>query len=240
MAKKARGINAGRRLVKKHKKYRWSQHSFVVRALNLKVRSDPLEGSWQAKGIVLEKVQFVSEDLPYSKLKKMIREAMPSEELWEYREIRAYFRCVESMFARISEFSDQLSRLVLLRAVEYAIRRLDYVLESIDDPGDCCEAPMEMLLDLHLSVISRLGWTLSELASYLVDRSLADCWHPFQFDPYLYADRIGGDFRVTIAAEIDSRLNALLKVSFGGAANREQTGLLLAQLQEQLRPGLDE
>ena len=189
---------------------------------------------------LLEKVQFASETISYTKLRKMIKHVMPREDLWEYREIRAYFQNLESMLARITEFAEQLPPLVLLRAVEYAIRRLDIVLESINDPGDYWEVTMEMLLGLHLHVISRLGWPQSDLASYLVDRSLGDSWHPFQYDPYVYMDHIGDDFRVTISAEIESRLNDLSKVSAEGAPDLEDTCLLLSQLQEQLDAAVDE
>lgn len=72
MAKKSRGINAGDRLIKKHNKYRWSQHSYVVRALKLKAKSDPLEGAWQARGIVLEKVQFEAKQ-PNSAMRKCVK-----------------------------------------------------------------------------------------------------------------------------------------------------------------------
>jgi len=72
MSKKTRGLNAGSKLIKKHKKYRWSQHSYVVRALNMKARSDPLEGAWQARGIVLEKVQFEAKQ-PNSAMRKCVK-----------------------------------------------------------------------------------------------------------------------------------------------------------------------
>jgi len=72
MASKSRGLNAGNRLVKRRRKYRWSQHSFVVRALNLRARSDPLEGAWQARGIVLEKVQFEAKQ-PNSAMRKCVK-----------------------------------------------------------------------------------------------------------------------------------------------------------------------
>ncbi len=72
MAKRARGLNAGSSLVKNRSKYRWSQHAFVVRTLKMKARSDPLEGAWQAKGIVLEKVQFEAKQ-PNSAMRKCVK-----------------------------------------------------------------------------------------------------------------------------------------------------------------------
>ena len=72
MASKARGINAGGSLKNRRANARWAKHSYVARTLNLKTKSDPLEGSWQAKGIVLEKVQFEAKQ-PNSAMRKCVR-----------------------------------------------------------------------------------------------------------------------------------------------------------------------
>ena len=72
MANKAKGLNAGNRLLKNRNKYRWSQHSYVVRQLNLKAKSDPLGGAWQAKGIVLEKVPIEAKQ-PNSAMRKCVK-----------------------------------------------------------------------------------------------------------------------------------------------------------------------
>ena len=189
---------------------------------------------------LLQKAQFASEALSYAKLKKMITQVTPREDLWEFREVRAYFQGFEAILVRIADFADRLEPLVLLRSVEYAIRRLEIVLETIDDSGDYREKSMEILLQLHLNAIGQLDWTPSELASYLVDRSLTDCWHPFQEDPDLYWDLLNDASRAAVLAEIESRLNELPKLSVGGAPDREETCLRLSQLQEQLDAGVDE
>ena len=51
------GLNNARKLMKNRKKFRWHQRAHKVRVLGLKVKSDPLKGSSQAKGIVIEKFQ---------------------------------------------------------------------------------------------------------------------------------------------------------------------------------------
>ena len=51
------GLMNARKLVKKRKKFRWSDRPYVVRRGNLKIKSDPLGRSSQAKGIVIEKFQ---------------------------------------------------------------------------------------------------------------------------------------------------------------------------------------
>ena len=45
------------KLKKTRKKFRWNDRKYKVKTLNLFVKSDPLEGSSQAKGLVTEKVQ---------------------------------------------------------------------------------------------------------------------------------------------------------------------------------------
>ena len=51
------GLMSARKIEKNHSKFRWKDRKFKVRTLKLNVKSDPLEGSSQAKGLVTEKVQ---------------------------------------------------------------------------------------------------------------------------------------------------------------------------------------
>ena len=69
MAKKTRGTFAAYAFRKKRAKFRWSKHAYVAKVMGLKQKSDPLEGAWQAKGIVLEKVQFEAKQ-PNSAMRK--------------------------------------------------------------------------------------------------------------------------------------------------------------------------
>lgn len=49
-------MNAGK-FIKNRRKFRWSDRSYKVRALGLKIKADPLGRASQAKGIVIEKFQ---------------------------------------------------------------------------------------------------------------------------------------------------------------------------------------
>jgi len=51
------GLRNAAKLMKRRKKFRWSDKSFKARVLDLYAKSDPLGGANQAKGIVLQKVQ---------------------------------------------------------------------------------------------------------------------------------------------------------------------------------------
>lgn len=72
MGKKAKGMNAGKKLLSRRKQFRWSHRQYIRRTLDLKRKSDPLKGSSQAKGIVLEKVQLEAKQ-PNSAMRKCVR-----------------------------------------------------------------------------------------------------------------------------------------------------------------------
>lgn len=72
MAKKSRGLMAGKKLKSRRKTSRWKDRHFVRRVKNLKAKSDPLKGSSQAKAIVLEKVQIEAKQ-PNSAMRKCLR-----------------------------------------------------------------------------------------------------------------------------------------------------------------------
>jgi small subunit ribosomal protein S12 len=72
MGKKANGLGAGKKLVKRRNVSRWKRKSFKIKTLGLKEKSDPLKGASQAKAIVLEKVQKEAKQ-PNSAMRKCVR-----------------------------------------------------------------------------------------------------------------------------------------------------------------------
>ena len=72
MARKTRGLFAGKKLREHHRKYRWYNRVFKRSHLNLKEKTDPLKGSSQARGIVLEKVGIEAKQ-PNSAIRKCVR-----------------------------------------------------------------------------------------------------------------------------------------------------------------------
>lgn len=72
MSKKANGINAAKKLKARRKKGNWSSSKYKKRTLGLKIKSDPLGKSSQARGIVLEKVQLEAKQ-PNSAMRKCVR-----------------------------------------------------------------------------------------------------------------------------------------------------------------------
>ncbi len=72
MAKKCTGELAGRKLRERRQKYRWNSPKYKSRVLKLKEKSNPLEGSPMARGIVLEKVGIEAKQ-PNSAIRKCVR-----------------------------------------------------------------------------------------------------------------------------------------------------------------------
>lgn len=66
------GEMAGRNLKRKRKHFRWKDIRYKRKVLRLDVKSDPLEGAPQAKGIVLEKVGVETKQ-PNSGIRKCVR-----------------------------------------------------------------------------------------------------------------------------------------------------------------------
>ena len=64
-----RGEFAARELLAKKRRFRWSDSHYKRRVLGLNTKTDPLEGSPQARGIVLEKVGIESKQ-PNSAIRK--------------------------------------------------------------------------------------------------------------------------------------------------------------------------
>src|SRR2546429_3457855 len=59
----ARGLFAARKLKGERQPRRWSDRYYKRRVLHLKEKSDPLEGSPQAKGIVIENIAIEPKQL---------------------------------------------------------------------------------------------------------------------------------------------------------------------------------
>ena len=72
MGKKSRGLGSGKKLKNRREKFRWNNKNYVKRALGLKKKADPLGGSSQAKGIVIEKYQKEAKQ-PNSAMRKCVR-----------------------------------------------------------------------------------------------------------------------------------------------------------------------
>jgi small subunit ribosomal protein S12 len=67
-----KGINSARKLKKSKKKQNWNDRYYKKRVLHLKEKADPLEGTAQARGIVIEKVGIEAKQ-PNSAIRKCVK-----------------------------------------------------------------------------------------------------------------------------------------------------------------------
>jgi len=72
VSKGSRGEFAARKLGSRRQRYRWKSASYKRRILKLDEKADPLEGSPQGRGIVLEKVGVEAKQ-PNSAIRKCVR-----------------------------------------------------------------------------------------------------------------------------------------------------------------------
>jgi len=72
MANKANGLGVAKSLKNRRHTGHWRSKKWIKRTLNLKRHADPLEGSSQARGVVLEKVQLEAKQ-PNSAMRKCCR-----------------------------------------------------------------------------------------------------------------------------------------------------------------------
>ena len=156
-----------------------------------------------------QKIQFASGALSYADLKGMISRIELRGEPWEFKKVRVFFETFESILLRINEYVDELDPIVLLRAVEFAVRRLDREARFTDEYGDFSEFGRELLCNLHRVAVSRLDWSPADLAIYIVDRHVSEIWHPVQSDADLYVTDLGDAFQRALLSEIEMRLTEM-------------------------------
>ena len=66
------GLYTARKMKEDRQKFRWLDRGYKKRVLKLREKSDPLEGSAQARGIVLEKVGIEAKQ-PNSAIRKCVK-----------------------------------------------------------------------------------------------------------------------------------------------------------------------
>ena len=72
MGRKSNGLGAAKKIRRSRRTSRWLDKGYKVKTLGLRVKSDPLAGSSQAKAIVLEKRQLEAKQ-PNSAMRKCVR-----------------------------------------------------------------------------------------------------------------------------------------------------------------------
>ena len=115
----------------------------------------------------LQRADRSDQPITQTSLKKQIDEALPRESLWEWREVADYFDAAENQFEAIWEALELLPVEAQWAVVEYALRRLNLVLEQIDDSGGH-RFSIEGELNSRLpKLFQQLPWSKEQQADWL-------------------------------------------------------------------------
>lgn len=163
-------------------------------------------------------------------LRKMITAAMPLRDVWDYRQVNSYFARAETCISNVVAISSMLSPEVLLKSALHAIKRLEKILERVDDSGGRRYGLQDDLHELHRAALQRQGWSPKKLASHLLTLRLDDPWDTFDRLPQSYAEVLGEAGITAFYAEAKARLDKLPALPFGAEFDEKLPYLHLSHL----------
>ena len=181
------------------------QHAETLRAWLIQaLQKEPL-----LKEKLYRQARLASNTLDAMELKRSITRVTPLEDIFEWGRVSAYFRRLEETLDGIVEIADQLAAEDLLETALHGIRRVDKVLERIDDSGGYREYARQLLRELHRRALKRLEWTPQRRAEHLLELALADPWDQFEGVPLDYADVLGDAGLSAFYVKVEHRFDAL-------------------------------
>lgn len=125
------------------------------------------EYEWNA---LLTKINLHQQPVAYGELKKLVTEALPREQIWDWRESSGYFHSAENQLLMIAESMLSLNVEQQWKLIYYIIERLNKVLEHIDDSsGD--RFGIEELINTNMpKIFAKLNWSEEEKAQWMFER----------------------------------------------------------------------
>ncbi|MBN3494163.1 SWIM zinc finger family protein [Vibrio neptunius] len=131
---------------------------------------DYLEEDEYAWNAMLTKIEIGQKPAAYSELKKCVTQALPREQIWDWRESSAYFHSAEEQLSAIIESMASLKVEQQWKLINYVAERLNKVLEQIDDSsGD--RFGIEALINTHMPlVLANLNWSEQQKAQWMFER----------------------------------------------------------------------
>ena len=164
---------------------------------------------------LLLRAELAANSAPARRLKKAITQVTRPRQLWEYRQVAAYFKRIEATLQNIATIADELPAEVLLKTALYGIERLDKALEQVDDSGGYRFRAQESLRELHIKALRGLEWCPERRATHVLDLILEAPWDQFDDAPHNYADALGEEGLEAFYAQVEARLNALPEIRPG-------------------------
>lgn len=109
----------------------------------------------------------------------MVTQALPREQIWNWREVGDYFSYAEDQLERICEAAKALKADQQWKLIHYIVTRLNLVLEQIDDSNGE-RFGVEALINVQMPLIlNQLNWSEAEKAQWMFER-MTD----YEFDVY--------------------------------------------------------
>ncbi|PQJ50174.1 hypothetical protein BTO01_24835 [Vibrio jasicida] len=136
----------------------------------LEMLLDYLEEDEYAWNALLTKIEIHDMPAVYGDLKKLITQALPREEIWDWRESSAYFHSAYEQLSMIVESMQSLEAEQQWKLIQYVVQRLNKVLEYIDDSsGDRLD--IEALINAHMpAILAKLNWSEQAKAEWMFER----------------------------------------------------------------------
>ena len=101
-------------------------------------------------------------------IKKLIIKAFPARDVWQYNKVRAYFNQAYSKVLDIVEMLDKLPADQAHGLAFQMLKRLDEVLDNIDDNGGFARTVTHTLVQQYAKTVRGLNWDQHTKARYIL------------------------------------------------------------------------
>lgn len=147
-------------------------------------------------------------------LKKQITAALPlNKHIYEYQKVRTYFAGVTIVMQEIELPIRNLAAPERLELIDYIFKRMDKVLETVDDSGGFRYDALNIMKELHQDTVKDLEWSDKEIATYLLDLSLTNDYYFYGKIPCDYANSISPSCLEQFYDKVQKRWNALPRLT---------------------------
>jgi hypothetical protein len=120
----------------------------------------------------------------------------------------------------------------VLELALYGFKRLDRVLEQVDDSGGYRFTTQVTLCELHVAALARLAWPAERKAEHLLDLASQDEWDQFSGVPDRYLEALGEDGLAAFYSAVETRLDTLPPLPAGADFNAKYPYLRLTHYLE--------
>lgn len=127
------------------------------------ILGNPLEREkWELKLITR------NQRLPASEVKKQITQALPLDDLWDWREVEDYFNRAEQAFQTLQPCIENYTPDDQWKLALYSIKRFNKVLQYIDDSGGFRFELEVLIYDQLTKAFTKLEWSSKKKANWLL------------------------------------------------------------------------